>query len=69
LAREEEIERVGTVKLFVDINADNYLKYRNDNLLTSKFVNIVNNFGNLDFKSFSLSDVKNQLSSLGIDER
>lgn len=59
---------MGTVKLFVDINADNYLKYRNDNLLTSKFVNVVNNFGDLDLKSFSLSDVEDQLSSLGINK-
>jgi len=67
LARDEEMERVGTVKLFVDINADNYLKYRNDNLLTSKFIDVVSNFGNLDFKSFSLSNAKYQFSSLGIN--
>ena len=63
------MESVGTVKLFVDINADNYLKYRNDNLFTSKPVNVVSNFGNLGFKSFSLSDAKNQISSLSVNKR
>ena len=69
MVRDEEMESVGTVKLFVDINADNYLKYRNDNLLTSKFVNVVNNFGDLGLESFSLSDAEDQLSGLGVDER
>jgi hypothetical protein len=37
--------------------------------LTSKFVYVVDNFGKLGFKSFSLSDGEDQLSCLGISER
>jgi hypothetical protein len=41
----------------------------NHNLFTSKFVNLVNNFGNLDIKPFSISNSKNQLSSLNVNQR